>query len=309
MGLNDMVGRVQDAIIGRFLSADSTIPDPADPESYNRYSYTVNNPLTYTDPSGFAPCSIGVVAGCDAPDLPPITIPGQNEDPIIPDCIECLYNPGTPGVPNNWPDWPGVPFTYPPANPTTPAQPARPPGVIPRTSGGPDIPGASQTQQQSNPPTVAPLQQVTVNGVRPLTMATVITLTWDFTRVGVGALGGAVATALLYAGLACGDTPCKGSNTMSARTPKPSGAPSSRTGQSNPPPGSRPIDQTDWSGDHGQIKGALGLGGADNVVISPNGDVWAQNPDGSWTNAGPAGNYTGSGQPSGRTGGDRDGGP
>ncbi|MFZ1869129.1 MAG: SpvB/TcaC N-terminal domain-containing protein [Steroidobacteraceae bacterium] len=53
MGLNDMVGRVQDAITGRFLSADPTIPDPSDPQSYNRYSYTINNPLTYTDPTGF----------------------------------------------------------------------------------------------------------------------------------------------------------------------------------------------------------------------------------------------------------------
>lgn len=53
MGLNDMVGRVQDATTGRFLSADPNIPDPTDPQSYNRYSYTRNNPLTYTDPSGF----------------------------------------------------------------------------------------------------------------------------------------------------------------------------------------------------------------------------------------------------------------
>lgn len=53
MGLNDMVGRVQDAVTGRFLSADPNIPDPTDPQSYNRYSYTRNNPLTYTDPSGF----------------------------------------------------------------------------------------------------------------------------------------------------------------------------------------------------------------------------------------------------------------
>jgi RHS repeat-associated protein len=53
MGLNDMVGRVQDAITGRFLSADPEIPDPTDPQSYNRYSYVRNNPLTYTDPTGF----------------------------------------------------------------------------------------------------------------------------------------------------------------------------------------------------------------------------------------------------------------
>ena len=53
MGLNHMNGRVQDAITGRFLSGDSGVPDPTDPQSYNRYSYTNNNPLTRIDPSGF----------------------------------------------------------------------------------------------------------------------------------------------------------------------------------------------------------------------------------------------------------------
>ena len=53
MGLNDMVGRVQDAVIGRFLSADPTDADPTDPQDWNDYSYTDNNPLTYVDPTGF----------------------------------------------------------------------------------------------------------------------------------------------------------------------------------------------------------------------------------------------------------------
>ena len=53
MGLNHMVGRVQDAVTGRLLSADPRTPDPSNPQDYNRYSYTDNNPLTYTDASGF----------------------------------------------------------------------------------------------------------------------------------------------------------------------------------------------------------------------------------------------------------------
>lgn len=53
MGLIHMNGRVQDAIIGRFLSPDPNIPLPGFTQSYNRYSYVDNNPLTYTDPSGF----------------------------------------------------------------------------------------------------------------------------------------------------------------------------------------------------------------------------------------------------------------
>jgi RHS repeat-associated protein len=41
--------------IGRFASADIIVPNPADPQSYNRYSYVLNNPLKYIDPSGFDP--------------------------------------------------------------------------------------------------------------------------------------------------------------------------------------------------------------------------------------------------------------
>jgi RHS repeat-associated protein len=53
MGMNHMNGRVQDAVTGRMLSADPHIPDKSNTQSYNRYSYTNNNPLSQTDPSGF----------------------------------------------------------------------------------------------------------------------------------------------------------------------------------------------------------------------------------------------------------------
>jgi RHS repeat-associated protein len=73
-----------------------------------------------------------------------------------------------------------------------------------------------------------------------------------------------------------------------------------------PPPGSVPISDSPWSGDHGGIKDALGLGGRDSVFIDPQGNVWVQHPDGSWSNEGPASSYTGSGKASGRRGKDRD---
>lgn len=53
MGLNHMNGRVQDAITGRFLSADPYITEPTNTQNYNRYSYVYNNPLSFIDPSGF----------------------------------------------------------------------------------------------------------------------------------------------------------------------------------------------------------------------------------------------------------------
>ncbi|MFW6063564.1 MAG: RHS repeat-associated core domain-containing protein, partial [Chloroflexota bacterium] len=38
--------------IGRFVSPDTLVPDPAQPQSFNRYSYGLNNPVNYTDPTG-----------------------------------------------------------------------------------------------------------------------------------------------------------------------------------------------------------------------------------------------------------------
>jgi|CXWK01.1.fsa_nt_gi hypothetical protein len=38
--------------IGRFISADTIVPNPANPQSYNRYSYGYNNPVKFVDPSG-----------------------------------------------------------------------------------------------------------------------------------------------------------------------------------------------------------------------------------------------------------------
>ncbi|MEP0068922.1 RHS repeat-associated core domain-containing protein [Pyruvatibacter sp.] len=48
-----MNGRVYDAQIGRFLSADPHVQDPFNTQNLNRYSYVLNNPLAYTDPDGF----------------------------------------------------------------------------------------------------------------------------------------------------------------------------------------------------------------------------------------------------------------
>ncbi|MDC0601904.1 hypothetical protein OAP14_02615 [Aliiglaciecola sp.] len=48
-----MNGRIYDPTLGRFLQADPHIQAPKNSQSYNRYSYVLNNPLSYTDPSGY----------------------------------------------------------------------------------------------------------------------------------------------------------------------------------------------------------------------------------------------------------------
>ena len=52
LGLIHMNGRVYGPVIGRFLSADPFIQAPENSQSHNRYSYVLNNPMSYTDPSG-----------------------------------------------------------------------------------------------------------------------------------------------------------------------------------------------------------------------------------------------------------------
>ncbi len=53
VGLVHMNGRVYDPTIGRFLSADPHVQAPGNLQNWNRYSYVMNNPLSYTDPTGF----------------------------------------------------------------------------------------------------------------------------------------------------------------------------------------------------------------------------------------------------------------
>ena len=54
-GLYYYNARYYDPILGRFTQPDNIIPDLFNPQSYNRYSYCVNNPLRFTDPSGHGP--------------------------------------------------------------------------------------------------------------------------------------------------------------------------------------------------------------------------------------------------------------
>lgn len=51
-GLINMNGRLYDPALGRFLSPDNYVQMPDFSQSFNRYSYCLNNPLKYTDPSG-----------------------------------------------------------------------------------------------------------------------------------------------------------------------------------------------------------------------------------------------------------------
>ena len=48
----NMNGRLYDPVLGRFFSPDNYVQMPDNSQNFNRYSYCLNNPLKYTDPSG-----------------------------------------------------------------------------------------------------------------------------------------------------------------------------------------------------------------------------------------------------------------
>jgi len=56
LGIYYYGARFYSPYINRFLSADTIVPGYANPQSLNRYSYVLNNPLRYTDPTGHKYC-------------------------------------------------------------------------------------------------------------------------------------------------------------------------------------------------------------------------------------------------------------
>jgi RHS repeat-associated protein len=55
IGLIHMNGRMQDPLLGRFVSPDNEIPTATNTQGWNRYSYVYNRVLTHADSSGHIP--------------------------------------------------------------------------------------------------------------------------------------------------------------------------------------------------------------------------------------------------------------
>jgi RHS repeat-associated protein len=60
-GLYNYGARLYDPEFGRFICPDTIVPDPSNPQSLNRYSYALNNPVKYTDPTGHKSFWAGLV--------------------------------------------------------------------------------------------------------------------------------------------------------------------------------------------------------------------------------------------------------
>ncbi len=65
-GLYYYGARYYDPVIGRFISPDTIVQAPQDPQTLNRYAYCRNNPVKYVDPTGhwwFIPLLIKAIVG------------------------------------------------------------------------------------------------------------------------------------------------------------------------------------------------------------------------------------------------------
>ena len=74
LGLIYMNARYYLPHLGRFLSPDTLVPDPANPQAFNRYAYVLNSPLVSTDPTGHYACHTagsGTVFCTDFDEEPP----------------------------------------------------------------------------------------------------------------------------------------------------------------------------------------------------------------------------------------------
>lgn len=55
LGIYNYNARFYSTTLGRFLSVDPIGGSPGAPQSWNPYTYALNNPLAYTDPTGMFP--------------------------------------------------------------------------------------------------------------------------------------------------------------------------------------------------------------------------------------------------------------
>ncbi len=63
VGLINMNARLYDAKLHRFLAPDNFVQDQYNTQNFNRYSYVLNNPLSYVDTDGNNPLLVAAIIG------------------------------------------------------------------------------------------------------------------------------------------------------------------------------------------------------------------------------------------------------
>ncbi len=100
LGLYYYGARFYDPTLGRFIQADTIVPQPGNPMAWDRYAYGFNNPSRYTDPSGHIPLDIIVDILFLAYDVWAILVEGPtpiNEAALAADAVCAVIPYGTGG--------------------------------------------------------------------------------------------------------------------------------------------------------------------------------------------------------------------
>jgi RHS repeat-associated protein len=307
MGLNHMNGRIEDAVTGRFLSADPTTSSPSNTQSWNRYGYAGNNPLSFIDPTGFSrvtPCpdscygsnyhpgpyanagfgnaGDGGLAGTSANDM---TLGGD-----IPETNYYLVyasdgdgsssggsSSGSAGGANtdgsaSGGDSGGGSNADGTVDNNASTNTTGPAVTSPAGAGPSQDPAQSQDSTQNA--AVVPTSNVVADALQEIVVEGSRDAAVAFATTGVFVLG-----VLFPSNLGDGVVQAEQKPPSKSRQSKPK----------NAPPGTRPIDQS--PNGHEWIEGtkdAVGAGPADWVGVAPNRDIITTNPDGTAENHGPS---------------------
>jgi len=88
--------------INRFLQPDTVIPDLSNPQSWNRYSYGLNSPVVYADPSGHDPILFLLLAAIVILTTGCTSTPPQPTPQIVPTVSGTLPISGSESLESDW---------------------------------------------------------------------------------------------------------------------------------------------------------------------------------------------------------------
>ncbi len=92
VALINMNARLYDAKLHRFLAPDNYIQDAYSTQNYNRYGYVLNNPLSYTDPSGEITVAAAALIGAGIAVLTNGVINSFNHEPFFQGVLRAGFN-------------------------------------------------------------------------------------------------------------------------------------------------------------------------------------------------------------------------
>jgi len=173
LGIYDYNARFYSPKLGRFLSADTIVPNPFNPQDLNRFSYVRNNPLRYIDPTGHMVACGVMSAACDGNSTPPTPLPAPSPKPV----------PNPSPTPSPTPTPIPSPTPSPIPSPTPSPIPTTIPSPTPTQTPTPSLTSTNQYTGAQSP--VSPSSGINPPIVGLVFIAVVLHLTTVITELGV----------------------------------------------------------------------------------------------------------------------------